>query len=308
MEEESLHTIRKNEKQTNMQFEEVSMQKNEKSRVLLWVFGILQGILIGVGAVLPGISGGVLCVAFGIYRPVMELLANPFRCFRTHVPQLFPVIVGGAAGFLGVSNILAFFLQTYPDISVCFFVGLIGGMLPCLMREAGEKGRSAGSWISMAAAFCVILAILTGVQAFEVEVIPGTGWYIFCGVCLAMSVIVPGMSFSTLLMPLGLYTPFVAGLGKLNPGILLPAGIGAVLTVVLLAKGVKRLFETQYSLAFHAVVGIVIAATVMIIPVKGMCVSPTVFFSCIVSIAVGIVCALALDKFNSGFSKEETAD
>lgn len=281
-------------------------KENKKRGILFWLFGILQGILIGVGAVLPGISGGVLCVAFGIYRPVMELLADPFRCFRTHVPQLFPVILGGAAGFLGVSNILAFFLQTYPEVSVCFFVGLIGGMLPCLMREAGEKGRSAGSWISMAAGFFVILAILTGFQAFRLEVIPGTGWYVFCGVCLAMSVIVPGMSFSTLLMPLGLYTPFVAGLGMLNPGILFPAGIGAVLTVILLAKAVKRLFEIQYSIAFHAVVGIVIAATVMIIPVRGMLASPGHLFRCLISIAVGIVCALVLDQLNSGFSKEET--
>ncbi|MCI6960714.1 MAG: DUF368 domain-containing protein, partial [Clostridiales bacterium] len=29
----------------------------------------------GIGAVLPGISGGVLCVIFGIYQPMMETLA-----------------------------------------------------------------------------------------------------------------------------------------------------------------------------------------------------------------------------------------
>ena len=40
------------------------------------------------GAVLPGISGGVLCVVFGIYKPVMELLGAPLRKFKTHVPML----------------------------------------------------------------------------------------------------------------------------------------------------------------------------------------------------------------------------
>src|SRR5699024_1674854 len=46
------------------------MEKNRPNglRVLL---RFLQGMLIGVGAVLPGISGGVLCVVFGIYKPVM---------------------------------------------------------------------------------------------------------------------------------------------------------------------------------------------------------------------------------------------
>ena len=38
---------------------------------------VLQGALIGLGAVLPGISGGVLSVVFGVYRPIMELLSDP---------------------------------------------------------------------------------------------------------------------------------------------------------------------------------------------------------------------------------------
>ena len=36
----------------------------------------LQGALIGTGAILPGISGGVLCVAFGIYEPMMAFLSH----------------------------------------------------------------------------------------------------------------------------------------------------------------------------------------------------------------------------------------
>ena len=119
------------------------MEKNRPNglRVLL---RFLQGMLIGVGAVLPGISGGVLCVVFGIYKPVMELLGDPLHKFRTHVPKLLPVIVGGAAGFLGVAKILAFFLEAYPDPSVCLFIGLITGMLPSLFREACEQGRPKG--------------------------------------------------------------------------------------------------------------------------------------------------------------------
>ena len=103
---------------------------------------ICQGALIGLGAVLPGISGGVLSVIFGVYKPVMELLANPVRNFKTHVPKLFPIILGGIIGFLGIANLLSYVLEKYPDPSVCLFVGLIGGMLPSLFREAGQKGRS----------------------------------------------------------------------------------------------------------------------------------------------------------------------
>ena len=107
------------------------------------LFKILQGALIGLGAVLPGISGGVLCVIFGIYKPVMELISHPFKNFKTHVPKLIPVIIGGGIGFLGIANVLAFFLEKYPAPSVCLFVGLIAGMIPSLWAEAG--GRQAVS-------------------------------------------------------------------------------------------------------------------------------------------------------------------
>ena len=85
--------------------------KENNTSLLRVILRVLQGVLIGVGAVLPGISGGVLCVVFGIYKPVMELLGDPIRKFRTHVPKLLPVIVGGAVGFLGVAKILACFLE-----------------------------------------------------------------------------------------------------------------------------------------------------------------------------------------------------
>ncbi|MBB5264744.1 putative membrane protein [Catenibacillus scindens] len=279
--------------------------KNNNPGVLRLILRILQGVLIGVGAVLPGISGGVLCVVFGIYKPVMELLGSPFKRFKTHVPKLLPVIIGAVIGFLGVAKILAFFLERYPDPSVCLFIGLITGMLPSLFREAGEQGRPKGSWVSMVIAFAVILTLLISLNLFSVTITPNFGWYIFCGFCLALSVIAPGMSFSTLLMPLGLYTPFVDGLGSLQMGILVPAAIGAIVTVICLAKGVDALFDHFYPYAFHAIIGIVIAATVMIIPFKSFTVSAGSAAVNIICIVVGIIAALALDKFNSRIPKQD---
>ena len=279
--------------------------KNKNNGVLYLILRLLQGMLIGVGAVLPGISGGVLCVVFGIYKPVMELLGSPFKRFKTHVPKLLPVIVGGAIGFLGVAKILAFFLEKYPEPSVCLFIGLITGMLPSLFREAGEQGRPKGCWIALVVAFAIILALLISLNLFSVTITPNFGWYIFCGFCLALSVIAPGMSFSTLLMPLGLYTPFVDGLGNLEMGIIVPAGIGAVVTVICLARAVDALFDHYYPYAFHAIIGIVIAATIMIIPVKSFTVSAGSAIVNIICIVVGIVAALALDAFNSRIPVEE---
>ncbi len=269
-----------------------------------FVVKILQGALIGLGAVLPGISGGVLCVVFGIYKTIMEFLSDPFHKWKTHIPKLIPIAIGGVLGFLGIANLLAFLLEKYPAPSICLFIGLITGMLPSLFREAGEQGRSKASWVSMVIAMIAIFALLTGLKVLNVVITPNFLWYLFCGFCLALSVIAPGMSFSTLLMPLGLYEPFVDGIGHLDFAVLIPGGIGALATVILFAKAVNSLFEHHYSVSFHAIVGVVIAATIMIIPFSSFTVSVTSALVNVICIVGGIVAALLLDRFNQKYATE----
>ena len=276
-------------------------QKNNFS-ISAFLIKVLQGALIGLGAVLPGISGGVLCVIFCIYKTIMEFLADPFRKLKSHFPKLLPIGIGGVIGFLGIANVLSFLLDKYPAPSVCVFIGLITGMLPSLFKEAGEQGRSKASYISMGVAMVLVFALLISLQVFSVQITPNFVWYLFCGFCLALSVIAPGMSFSTLLMPLGLYEPFVAGIGHMDFSVLIPGGIGALATVILFAKTVDALFKKHYSVSFHAIVGVVIAATIMIIPFGSFTVSAV---SCIVNIiclVAGVVAALFLDKFNQKFA------
>ena len=268
------------------------------------VLQIFQGALIGLGAVLPGISGGVLSVIFGIYKPIMELLANPFGKFKSHVPKLIPYVIGAAIGFLGIANLLSYVLEKYPNPSVCLFIGLIAGMLPSLWREAGEKGRTKGSYISLLVALVFIFALLTGLENSSIEITPNFVWFVFCGFCLALSLIAPGMSFSTLLMPLDLYTPFVDGIGHFSMSVLIPAGIGVLATLICLSKAINILFEKYYSLAFHAIIGIVIAATVIIIPFESFMTSLRSGVTNVLCIAIGIVAALLLDDFNSKVSVE----
>ena len=265
---------------------------------------VLQGTLIGLGAVLPGISGGVLCVVFGVYTVMMEFLADPFRKLKSHLLKLLPIFIGVAVGFVGVAKLLGFFLERYENPSVCLFIGLIVGMLPSLFREAGEQGRNKKSYISLVIAMVLVFAMLISLKVLQVEITPNFGWYIFCGCCLALSIIAPGMSFSTTLMPLGLYEPFVTGIGDFNFGVLIPGGIGAVATVILFAKAVDMLFKKHYSVAFHAIIGVVIAATVMIIPVQSFAVSVGSCVTNVICLAVGVVAALMLDRFNQKYEKK----
>ena len=279
------------------------MNQNNPKTFILRLF---QGALIGLGAVLPGISGGVLCVIFGIYKPIMELLSDPFHALKKHLGLLIPVLAGGALGFLGVAKLLGFFLTRYENPSVCLFVGLIAGMIPSLFREASEKGRSKKDYSAMIIACAVVFTVLIGLNVISVSIEPNLGWNIFSGFCVAMSVIAPGMSFSTLLMPLGLYTPFVEAIGNLDFGVLIPAGISALATMLLLAKAINTLMDRYYSIVFHAIIGIVIAATVMIIPFGSFAASVSGCILNLVCLAAGVVIALMLDRFNSKYAVNES--
>lgn len=258
---------------------------------------ILQGALIGLGAVLPGISGGVLSVVFGIYKPVMELLGDPIRRFKTHLPALIPVFLGGALGFLGIAKLLAFFLETYPAVSVCVFVGLIGGMLPSLFAEAGAKGRSRRSLYTFWIGAALIFLLLAFLDALSLTLMPSFGWYVFCGICLALSLLVPGLSFSTLLMPIGLYTPFVDGIGSLSFDVLLPGGMGALLVLFLLPGVIDSCFNRFYTAASHAVLGIVVGATLMTVPFREMFASPQNLKHCLMGLSAGLLLACLADYF-----------
>ena len=60
-----------------------------QNMILRWLRDFLCGVLIGAGAILPGVSGGVLAVVFDIYRPFMEVLTRP-REFQQ--PSASPVL------------------------------------------------------------------------------------------------------------------------------------------------------------------------------------------------------------------------
>ena len=65
------------------------------------VVKIIQGALIGAGGVLPGVSGGVLAVLFGLYKPLMRFLAHPIKNLKSSIIELWPILLGYAIGYVG---------------------------------------------------------------------------------------------------------------------------------------------------------------------------------------------------------------
>ena len=102
----------------------------------------LMGIAIGTGAILPGISSGVLCLIFGIYEKLLDSILNFFKDIRKNLKFLFPIILGGFFGVLTFSKILDFFFINYESLTKSIFVGLILGCIPSLIKQANYNNKS----------------------------------------------------------------------------------------------------------------------------------------------------------------------
>lgn len=244
------------------------MSSNQSPKSLLsYVLLILKGALVGFGAILPGVSGGTLCVTFGMYHPIIETLSHPVTGLKKHGLRLILFVVGVAVGFVGLSDLTANLLEQNPTLITCAFIGFIIGTFPELWQDAGKEGRTKGSIVALAIGFAAMLGVLILLKInLSVNIAPGIAAYVFCGVLWGLSFIVPGLSSSSLLLFFGLYQPMLAGISSLNFAVLLPMGTGMALTVLLLSKGVEKLYSKYYNIASHVLLGIVVATTVMVVP------------------------------------------
>lgn len=242
----------------------MSEKHRQRSRWLRYFF---CGILIGAGAILPGVSGGVLAVVFDIYRPFMEVLTRPRKALPRYWPMMIPLGVGWCAGFMLFAKGIATAITLSNAVTTWLFIGLIVGTVPSLFREAGKEGRSAAAWGSFV--LCA-LAVFGGLfyvsRVAHVEVEPNFWWYNFCGALWGMGIVIPGMTSSSVMMALGLYKPMLEGLARLDFLVLSAALPGMFLTIALLARLVTWFFRRHYAVAFHGILGFVVASTLVIVP------------------------------------------
>lgn len=244
------------------------MEQRGRRRVR-WLRDLLCGVLIGAGAILPGVSGGVLAVVFDIYRPFMEVLTHPRRALPQYWRMMIPLGLGWVLGFLGIAKGISAAMTLSDAVTYWLFIGLIAGTAPSLFREAGKEGRSAPAWGSFLLCAAAVFAGLFYVsRVVHVQVEPSFGWYNFCGALWGMGVVIPGMTSSSVMMALGLYQPMLEGLARLDLLVLSAALPGMALTIALLARLVTWFFRRHYAVAFHGILGFVAASTLVIIPTE----------------------------------------
>ena len=246
------------------------MEQRPSSRLKL-VLLFFQGMLVGTGAILPGVSGGVLCIAFGFYEPMVELFAHPFRTLRREYQLFIPILLGCGTGFLLLARAVGLMLKLAPVATTALFTGLICGTIPGLMKKSGSKVAKMGDpgW----AGFVISLMLSFLFFCMLEDAIPGSlepsfGWYVFCGAIWATSMLLPGLSSSSVLLFLGLYEPMAKGLGHLDFSVILPMLAGFLATLLLCAKGVDHLMKHHYAQMLRVLLGFVISSTLTILPVS----------------------------------------
>ena len=244
-------------------------QSGERADRVRWLRNLLCGALIGAGAILPGVSGGVLAVVFGIYRPFMGLLTRPRTALPKYWRWLPPLAIGWCVGFLGFAKGIAAALELSDAVTTWLFIGLIAGTLPSLIREAGKAGRGRLAWASLVLCAAAAFAGLGWVRCcIHAQVTPNFWWYNFCGVLWGMGVVIPGFTSSSVMMALGLYQPMLEGLARLELPVLAACLPGMALTILLLARLVSRVFRRCHAVAYHGILGFVIASTAAIVPTQ----------------------------------------
>lgn len=253
------------------------------------IINIVKGIFIGAGAIVPGVSSGVLCVIFGLYEKLLDCVLNFFKDMKNNIKFLLPIILGGIIGVLLFSNLLNYVLYNFPIQTKSLFIGLIIGTIPSLIKEVNSKEKfDYKNLIYMAIA--IIIGIVTVILESRTVLINVQSinniYLLICGIIMSLGIIVPGVSSTIILMLLGVYSIYLQSVASIYLPVLIPIGIGLVLGSIIVMKLTKSLLEKHYAKTFYTIIGFTIGSIFVLWPET---ITAMEKILCILCIALGIL-------------------
>ena len=222
------------------------------------------GGLMGLANLVPGISGGTMLLAAGIYPDFINAIADvtKFRFKFSSLLVLATVVVSAGIAILIGAGLLKDLVLNHRWIMYSLFIGLTLGGVPLVWRMA--KPANSSVFIGAAIGFGA-MAALAVLQAMNV-VSPSQGsvaMSIVAGAAGASAMILPGLSGGYILLLLGQYVPILSAIDQfkdalkardisaaMDPAltVLLPVGIGVIIVVVVVGNLVQWLFNKYLSL------------------------------------------------------------
>lgn len=168
------------------------------------IFDFFIGILLGAGAILPGVSSGVICVILGMYDKLIDAIFNLFKNFKKNFLYLLPIGLGGIIGVFLFGNILKTLFSTFPAQTSFCFIGLILGSIPLLVKKVNSEHTFKLRYVL----FTVISFILGCFLVFLEDKLHLSNnisnfsflFLVMSGFLMAIGVVFPGVSNTLILM------------------------------------------------------------------------------------------------------------
>ena len=245
---------------------------------------ILQGMVVGIANIIPGVSGGTMMVAMGLYDRLIHAITHLKSEFKESMKLLIPIFAGAGIAIIALSRLFEFLLATWPIPTNFAFCGLIAGSLPFIFKKVKGHKVTVSKIIPFLIFFGVVIlmALLgeTGGASADVSFGFVNVLKLFgVGVVAAATMVVPGVSGSMMLMLLGYYdtilkaiNDFVDALVKFDMGglatgvgILAPFGIGVVIGIFLNAKLIEFIFSKAEIHAYYGIIGLILASPIAIL-------------------------------------------
>lgn len=277
---------------------------------------ILKGMVVGIANIIPGVSGGTMMVAMGIYDKLIHCITHLFSEFKKSVKFVLPIGIGMVLGIVLLSQLIGLMFEHFPIQTNLLFIGLILGGLPAIYSKVKGQTIRPGH----IAAFLVFFGIVVGMAAVgEVDKAGSilTFSAVNClilflvGVVAAATMVIPGVSGSMVLMLLGYYNSIIDTINNLVHAlldfnmngimqgvlVLVPFGIGVVVGIFAVAKLVEIIFKKFPLFAYWAIIGLIIASPFAIVLLNDFSgINILSILTGIVALIVGAVIALNLGK------------
>ncbi len=245
---------------------------------------LLGGALMGLANLVPGISGGTMLLAAGIYGEFIEAVSDVTRLRLRRAPLLFLLAVVSAAAIA-----IAMFAGPVKELVVeqrwlaySAFVGLTLGGIPALWRLA--RPVTSGVWTGIIAGFVAMSLVGLAQQSGASAVgLTGSGIpaLVVAGAAGAASMILPGISGGYLLLILGQYLPILGAIDRAVTAlrdmdtaalvepvayVIVPVGIGLVLGVALMSNLLRYLLRAHRAVTLGVLLGLLAGVVVGLWP------------------------------------------
>lgn len=245
---------------------------------------LLQGIVVGVANIIPGVSGGTMMVAMGLYDKLIHAVTHIRTEFKKSMKLLIPILIGAGIAVVLLSKLFTFLLENYQIPTNFAFCGLIAGSLPFIFKKVKGSKISISKVIPFLIFFglVIVMALMgeTGGKAADISFNFINILKLFLvGIVAAATMVIPGVSGSMMLMLLGYYdiilktiSDFVSAVFKFNVdgiltgiGVLMPFGIGVIVGIIVIAKIIEFIFNKAEVHAYYAIIGLILASPIAIL-------------------------------------------